>query len=418
MNKHPKKVEKVTVGNVSVKIYNRTRPKATGGERTIYEVADYTNGRRRLQSFSDYGAARAEAQRVAQLLATGESTAAGIRGADAASFGRAVEILRQAGLDTPLELAAAIFAESVKLIGRPDKIVPALKDYVLRNPADRPQRTVRQVADELIEQKTRRGASERYLQDLRYQLNKIAERFSCDVDSVTTGDLQLWFDKIDAAPRTVRNIRSAAATLFRFAERRCYIGKGDNPATGTDKIHSKNGADIEIYYVEEVARLLAAAPDSIKAAIAIQAFAGVRTAELARLDWTDVKLDRGHIEITADNAKTASRRIVPIQPNLKSWLSIYGRKTGSIIPGGADYYHEMMREAAAATKTDTLPVVELKHNALRHSFISYRVAQIQDVPQVALEAGNSPAMIFGHYRELVTADDAKKWFSIQPKATP
>jgi hypothetical protein len=78
----------------------------------------------------------------------------------------------------------------------------------------------------------------------------------------------------------------------------------------------------------------------------------------------------------------------------------------------------MMREAAAATKTDTLPVVELKHNALRHSFISYRVAQIQDVPQVALEAGNSPAMIFGHYRELVTADDAKKWFSIQPKATP
>ena len=55
-----------------------------------------------------------------------------------------------------------------------------------------------------------------------------------------------------------------------------------------------------------------------------------------------------------------------------------------------------------------------KHNALRHSFISYRVAETQNVAQVALEAGNSPGMIFGHYRELVTADDAKTWFAVTP----
>ena len=56
-----------------------------------------------------------------------------------------------------------------------------------------------------------------------------------------------------------------------------------------------------------------------------------------------------------------------------------------------------------------------KHNALRHSFITYRVAQIKNVAQVALEAGNSPEMIFEHYRELVTADAAKEWFSVMPK---
>jgi hypothetical protein len=55
-----------------------------------------------------------------------------------------------------------------------------------------------------------------------------------------------------------------------------------------------------------------------------------------------------------------------------------------------------------------------KHNALRHSFISYRVADIQNVAQVALEAGNSPQMIFKHYRELVRSADAKAWFSIAP----
>ena len=52
------------------------------------------------------------------------------------------------------------------------------------------------------------------------------------------------------------------------------------------------------------------------------------------------------------------------------------------------------------------------NNALRHSFVSYRVAQSQNVAQTALEAGNSPAMIFENYRELVTKEEAARWFSI------
>lgn len=36
--------------------------------------------------------------------------------------------------------------------------------------------------------------------------------------------------------------------------------------------------------------------------------------------------------------------------------------------------------------------------------------------QVALEAGNSAAIIFKHYRELVRAEEAKRWFEIEPEA--
>jgi hypothetical protein len=36
------------------------------------------------------------------------------------------------------------------------------------------------------------------------------------------------------------------------------------------------------------------------------------------------------------------------------------------------------------------------------------------VNRVALEAGNSPQMIFRHYRELATPDQAKTWFAIVP----
>ena len=55
-----------------------------------------------------------------------------------------------------------------------------------------------------------------------------------------------------------------------------------------------------------------------------------------------------------------------------------------------------------------------KNNGLRHSYISYRLAAVPNTAQVALEAGNSPQMIFQHYRELVRAMDAGKWFAVTP----
>jgi hypothetical protein len=36
---------------------------------------------------------------------------------------------------------------------------------------------------------------------------------------------------------------------------------------------------------------------------------------------------------------------------------------------------------------------EWQHNGLRHSFISYRVATVSNVAQVALEAGNTMAAV-------------------------
>jgi hypothetical protein len=37
---------------------------------------------------------------------------------------------------------------------------------------------------------------------------------------------------------------------------------------------------------------------------------------------------------------------------------------------------------------------------------------------VALEAGNSPQLIFSNYRQLVTEAETAKWFSILPEAEP
>jgi hypothetical protein len=57
-----------------------------------------------------------------------------------------------------------------------------------------------------------------------------------------------------------------------------------------------------------------------------------------------------------------------------------------------------------------------QHNVLRHSFISYRLAIVKNEGQVALEAGNSPNVIFKNYRALVKEKAAQAWFNLMPRA--
>jgi len=75
-------------------------------------------------------------------------------------------------------------------------------------------------------------------------------------------------------------------------------------------------------------------------------------------------------------------------------------------------HQSLQREVTALAKSLG---IAWPRNVLRHSFISYRIAIVKSADQVALEAGNSAAIIFKHYRELTTEDVAREWFSILPK---
>jgi integrase len=207
--------------------------------------------------------------------------------------------------------------------------------------------------------------------------------------------------------------------------------------------------DITIYSPWEVAQFLRFARTELVPFVAIGAFAGLRTAEIGRLDWSEVHMKDRFIEIKASKAKTASRRIVPISDNLAKWLKPHAQEHGRVVPFEnmskqigwlVEDTNAGLKKAAESQKSEgggrksgsTSPrpspqsgegdaqvkfrQVKWKKNALRHSYISYRVAEIEDVAKVALEAGNSPQMIFQHYRELVQPKEAKAWFAIAPKS--
>lgn len=410
-NTKRRKPETFKLGNIEVKIYRRDKRhkgKTKDGkpwqrDYRIWEVADFTTGRRVMRQFHDHAKAWKEAEKLAGQIATGQTTAATMTNPQAASYGRATQLLPPG---VSLELVAATYAKAYELVG--DRIVEAAR-FLKQHGADNiAHRTVAEVVAELVEVKRARGKSAVYIRDLTNRLDRFAKDFAVDIGSVTTGDVQHWLDKLDVAPQTARNFRTVIGTLFSFAESRGYIFKGGNPVEGVEAIKANGGA-IEIYTPGEIAGLLKAASKTFLPVVALGAFAGLRSAEIERLDWQDVDLAGGFIHLGADKTKTRSRRLVPIVTNLSQWLAPYAKQKGRVWKATANDLQDERAEAVAKAK------VPWKNNALRHSFISYRLADIQNAAQVALEAGNSPAVVFKHYRELVKPDAAKAWFAIAPE---
>jgi integrase len=354
---------------------------------------------------TDATKAKREAEKIARQLATGEATAATMRNSDAASYGRAIELLRPTGAS--LESAADAYAKAFGILGG-DSIIEAAKFYTLHRADKIERRTVAETVAELIAAKEARGKSGRYIADLRARLARFARDFQVEISTITGPDVQGWLDKLKVAARTAKNFRSSLHTLFSFAESHGYILKGANPVADTDEISTENGDAIEIYTPAEILKLLDAAPAEFKPVLAIGAFAGLRSAEIERLDWGEVDRAGEFIEVKAVKAKTRSRRLVPILPNLSRWLASFASQTGNVWKGTAASLIEARAETTKGAG------ITWKDNALRHSFISYRLAETQNAAQVSFEAGNSPAMVFKNYREVVKPDAAAAWFAVSP----
>ena len=406
-------------GHTTVKIY---RTPSRGCD--AYTVSYYLGDQRVRKTFADLGLATTEAETVATKLSTGEVNVLTLTSGDRLSYVRAIEALKPTGVS--LEMAAMQFAEAHKILeGR--SVVEAARYSAKKNPIWLPKKLVPEVVTEMIEAKTADGMSKYYTSDLKWRLGRFAEKFPGLISLVTSAEIGDFLrglkgladegeKPVAVTGRSRNNFRRAIGTLINFAVSRGYLVKGTVEIEDVAQAREENG-EIEIFRPAEMAAVLESADERLIPFLAIGAFAGLRHAELQRLDWAEVRMDDDFIEVKANKAKTASRRLVPIQDNLKRWLKPYRKASGHI----CDYVNtsnQIDKLAELVDKKlkekDSTAVFTWKRNALRHSYISYRVAETQKVAQVALEAGNSPQMIFQHYRELVRPAEAKAWFGLMP----
>jgi integrase len=386
-------------GSSVVKIYRDRKP--TG---TYYRVAYHIGGKRHRLHFNDLEKATSEAEAKAAQLSRGDIDAVQLSGKDRLVYGRALEAVRE--FDLPLDAVAHEYREASKLLdGVP--LIDAARFYCRHHGRGIKRKPVADAVAAMIAAKTAKGVSKVYLADLRYRLGAFAGAFHCDVSALAPDDVAAFFERLGLSPRSYNNFLRTVRTFLRFAQNHGWLSKEADLLERVEK-RSETRSPVEIFTPKELTTLLGSASAEIAPCFALAAFAGLRSAEIMRLDWRDIERHPGFVEVAAHKAKTATRRIVPLLSNLSRWLAIAPRNGAFVWPYGKDRFFKAMRRAASGAG------IKWKQNALRHSFISYRLAEIQDVNRVALEAGNSAAMIFRHYRELCTPEQARTWFSIAP----
>lgn len=305
-------------------------------------------------------------------------------------------------LDQDSTLSAALLQITSTLAA----VVASLK-AVPAGPVAGDVQTVGEVVNEFLVSKARAGRSDRYLRQVRTVLVSFSSgRHKTPLSLVSVQEIEKWLNSHNWSRRTMKGYLGDVRTLYSFALRRGYIAHhtargAELPAGGqvagpgpAPAIHTPG----QVQAVLEGARAFSL---DVCRMLAIRYFAGVRSAEVHRLREENI-LPGGYIEVPAAKSKTRRRRLIKIQPNLSAWLAL----GGELRPIRPDTVRAGIRSSG----------VNWPPNVTRHSFCSYHLAKFQSAGKTAIEAGHTEAMLFNHYRELVTPEAAEKFWSILPAA--
>ena len=101
------------------------------------------------------------------------------------------------------------------------------------------------------------------------------------IKGIVAAEIESWLHELALSPQSINNYRAIVRAFFEHALKRELVEK--NPVNSVDKIKLVDKAP-EIFTPKQLADLLAAADPSLLPALALQAFAGLRTAEVLRLE--------------------------------------------------------------------------------------------------------------------------------------
>ncbi|MGH7990043.1 MAG: hypothetical protein ACREDS_07655 [Limisphaerales bacterium] len=398
-----------------------------------YRLSYATAGKRRMQTFATYPEARAAAERIVKELANGSQAAAfsASQSRDAlAALERLNGFYQSTGRRVSLLGAVSDFVEAAgKLKGR--TLGEAVTGY-LRSVVNVQRKDIGEAVTEFLKTNApltraangqRAQLSAKYAYNRELQLRKFADTFpKTAVCDLSKEHLDKFISTLGEQKTKSRNGRAATSAKSRnhyragvrqflqWAVRKDYLSP-THRLFEADAMRPEraNTAEIHFYTPHEFAALLQNADETLRPILAIGGLAGLRTAELLRLDWADVWRVPGHIEVTAGKAKTRQRRLVEICPALAAWLEPFRTLTAGKLwtlheITFQQHFVELCRQAKAPRKT----------NGLRHSFCSFHFALHANENLTAAQAGNSPAMIHAHYKGLATKAEAEKWFKIIP----
>ena len=382
-------------GSCKITIYAPT--KALPYYRLCYRIG----GKRYQRTRKTYEEAEKAARMILDKLAAGETSLAEISQLDVAILRTTSSELAE--FDMRLDRAVLEYTSARKQLGD----VPlrqAIDFFLQRHPLNLHPIGVAELVNEFLAAKHDSGVSSSYISDLEFRLRSLVREFDGSVDQLTEQGVAGYFRKLDFAPENHCNQMRVVRTLFNYTRQQGYLSESVDLLRSVSKKRVIR-REYTVYQPQEYHALLEAAATDMLPALALLGFCGVRPAEMRKLSWEDIRFDTRTLIVDASNAKTASRRTVPLCEGAARFLVPYRGSEGLIWGKTTDHWNKRF------SRLHEQSGVQKQANGLRHSYISYRLTLTGDVNRTALEAGNSPAIIHRHYHALV--DDprlAEEWF--------
>lgn len=263
---------------------------------------------------------------------------------------------------------------------------------------------------------------------IKTKLGKLGRDFpEWKAADIQTADIEKQLIDAKISPKTWNNRRGYYNTFFAFCLEKQYVA--ENPITklkihrikrtrGTaETLSAKQTADLmehlETYSGHEFKNgEFAGSPGCLVPYYALALFAGIRPdwkdGEISKILPSDINLETGTIHIEPTVSKNDEKRNIRIQPNLRKWLEAYPPENYPILP-----MSNMNRSL-----TDVRKKHNLSHDILRHTFISMHVGKFRSVGDAALEAGNSDSIIRKHYLDVISKEEAERFWAIEPSKAP
>jgi site-specific recombinase XerD len=267
---------------------------------------------------------------------------------------------------------------------------------------------VADVVDLLLAERKKDGTGKRHLD----AMGQILKKFKTDfgkmlIASITDDAVKGWLHKPRKEPlsnASKNHYRRILSLLWEYAIDHKWCS--ENAVLKVKQLKEKRGK-VAVLTINEAVRLLAATPTRSRSYVAISLFCGLRRSELERIAPASIRAS-GVIEV--ENIKTrnrgAARRFIPIRANLAEWLKLH--PLAEVLTP-----QQIRKDFETAIKTAKIKWVR---DITRHSFCSYALEHEKDVKALTLEMGHTnPSMIFAHYRELVTPEDAALYWGLTPE---
>lgn len=235
----------------------------------------------------------------------------------------------------------------------------------------------------------------------------LTKRFS-RVD-VSPAELESWVRTLPGKSETTKAMwHRYLRAFFNYCHKMQWVER--DPSTVLDPPKAAVGR--ELLTPKQMKQLLGAKTTKwMKVCFCLGGFAGLRTEEMARMNWEDIDTKAGEIHVRPGVGKNSGgfdQRIVDFTAPLTKRKALFARQKGKLMPVEVSVFQKYRRELLEKLGWTGWP-----KNCLRHSFATYHLAQSKNASATAYQMGHtSPAMVLRVYAVPARKANADEWWSL------